>query len=293
MDLEARRKGIGGSDVGAILGYGTISGACIYKTPMEIWHEKVYGSTQGMLPITPSNRKYAPLWWGREMEPILIKAYKQVENAKVELGESIGQVSHPKYPWLIANVDGIAEVDGKKLILEVKNVDNHFNANWGESETDQVPLGYWLQVQHYMCVLGMDEARIAARVRGILKVYHIHRDDETIEETIEELSEFWHENVLKKVPPQAKVLSDVRLCYKAEEGTSIQATKEQIDMIREAKTASMKVETAKRALESIKAGLAQEMGANTMLVNDLDEKLITFKPRKDGVRVFKIIGGEK
>ena len=36
MDLEARRKGIGGSDVGAILGYNSIPGACVYKTATEV-----------------------------------------------------------------------------------------------------------------------------------------------------------------------------------------------------------------------------------------------------------------
>ena len=287
MDLEERRKGIGGSDVGAILGYSSIPGSCVYKTPAEIWHEKINGPPQA-IEVTPTNKRYAPLWWGREMEPLLIKAYKQVESAKVKEGSSVGQVSHPDYPWLIANVDGIAEVDGKKLILEVKNVDHDFNNSWGEPGTDQVPLGYYMQVQHYMLVLDLDEARIAARVGGVLKVYHIHRDDELIEDTLEDLSEFWHENVLKKVPPRAKTLSDVRLSYKAEEGASMKASQEQFEMISTAKMAAKRLEKAKRDLEEIKARLAQDMGENTVLVNDSDEKLVTFKPRKDGVRVFKI-----
>ena len=289
MDLEARRKGIGGSDVGAILGYNSIPGACVYKTATEVWHEKVNGYSHNRT-ASPDDPKTAMLWWGIKLEPLLIEAYKYFEEVEeVQCGDEVGQVSHPDNPWLIANVDGISTVNGKKVVLEIKNSDRGDRDVWGESETDQVPLGYYMQVQHYMYVLGLDEARIVARVRGDTLIYHIMRDDDLIKEMVNKLSDFWHQNVLKKVPPKAEKLSDVKMSYKASEDEEVLlAGEDEFEMINNAKEIISKLDEVKKEVEVKKTELAEVMKEKIAIVNEDGKKLVTFKPRKDGVRVFKI-----
>ncbi len=289
MDLEARRKGIGGSDVGAILGYNAIPGACVYKTATEVWDEKVNGYSEART-ARPDDYKTAQLWWGTKLEPLLLEAYQYFEETEeVQCGKSVGQVAHPDNPWLIANVDGVSTVNGKKIVVEIKNSDRGDRNVWGDAETDQVPLGYYMQVQHYMYVLGLEEARIVARVRGDTLIYHIMRDDDLIEGMVKKLSEFWHENVLKKVPPKAEKLSDVKLSYKASDDDSvILAGEDEFDKINEAKEIVAKLEVVKKEMEAKKTELAEMMREKIAIVNEDGKKLVTFKPRKDGVRVFKI-----
>ncbi len=289
MDLEARRSGIGGSDVGAILGYNAIPGACVYKTATEVWDEKVNGYSESRT-ARPDDYKTAQLWWGVKLEPLLLEAYQYFEETEeVQCGKSVGQVAHPDNPWLIANVDGVSTVNGKKIVVEIKNSDRGDRNVWGDAETDQVPLGYYMQVQHYMYVLGLEEARIVARVRGDTLIYHIMRDDDLIEGMVKKLSEFWHENVLKKVPPKAEKLSDVKLSYKASDDDSvILAGEDEFDKINEAKEIVAKLEVVKKEMEAKKTELAEMMREKIAIVNEDGKKLVTFKPRKDGVRVFKI-----
>ena len=288
MDLEARRNGIGGSDVGAILGLASQQGSAVYRTATEVWNDKVVGykERKAAMPDDPATCR---MWWGKEIEPVVIKAYEVVTGAKVKSGDEIGQLSHLHEDFLIANVDGIARTkDGKDVVFESKNIEYDMHGVWGESGTDRVPVGYFLQVQHYMHVTGLKEAHIAAKISGVLKVYIIKKDESLMERVNKKLNEFWNKNVLKKIAPEPQQLSDVRLTYKADNEQIRSANQSDLHLIDEIKRAEKKVKEYKSFIECKKTDLASKMGECGVLKLE-EERLATFKENKNGVRSLRLV----
>src|SRR5690606_3541619 len=97
--LHARAKGIGGSDASVILGLNK------WKTPFELWLEKT-----GQ--VIPESSQSEAAYWGTVMEDIVAKEFETRTGKKVRRRNATFQ--HPKYPFLIANVDRL--VVGEKAI---------------------------------------------------------------------------------------------------------------------------------------------------------------------------------
>lgn len=64
-----RTKGIGGTDIGAIIGVNP------WKGPMDVYLEKIG--------ITEPQEDNEAMWWGREMEPTLAKRYAKEKNIEI------------------------------------------------------------------------------------------------------------------------------------------------------------------------------------------------------------------
>ncbi|MBB5443646.1 MULTISPECIES: YqaJ viral recombinase family protein [unclassified Paraburkholderia] len=176
--LADRQAGIGGSDVAAALGLSR------YKTAYQLWAEK----TDRLAPENLDDIER--IRFGNLMEEIIAREYARRNDVKVQRRNSI--ITHPKYPFMRANVDRL--IVGARRGLECKNVDGmafRFG-EWGEPGTDQVPDEYLLQCHHYMTVLDYSEWHLAACVGGnSLRTYIIERDAETEEMLIEQEHAFW------------------------------------------------------------------------------------------------------
>ena len=178
--LEQRRKGIGGSDVAGILGVSK------WSSPIKVYMDKI-----GELPPVEDNEA---MYWGRVQEEIVAKEFELRSGMKVRRSNVIHQ--HPKYPWMLANVDRL--IIGQKAGLECKTASSYLLDAW---EGDQVPDAYLLQCMHYMEVLGYDEWWIAALIGGNRFVYKkIERDQELIDLIVEKEAEFW-QRVENRTPP--------------------------------------------------------------------------------------------
>ena len=145
--LKKRKEGIGGSDVSSILGYKS------FKTAVEIWKDKINPNVEEMA-LRPDDHT-ANMYWGKSFEENIIDAYRLVSGnevtSKKENGDDLDQFKHAKYPWLIANVDGIAHTkEHGDIILEAKHWSFDPNEEWGEDGTDGIPDNCMFQVQHYM-----------------------------------------------------------------------------------------------------------------------------------------------
>jgi len=103
--LLERRKGIGGSDVAAILGLSQ------WKTPIDVYNEKVNNE----YPIaTPRMR------WGIRLENAIATEYKEQTGRKIRKCHKI--IRHKKYPFLLGNIDRVI-ISGNGYgpgILEIK-----------------------------------------------------------------------------------------------------------------------------------------------------------------------------
>src|SRR5919106_197694 len=107
--LEARKKGIGGSDAAAVLGLDS------YKTPLDIYELKL-----GLRQPEPPN---AAMTRGVFLEPIARRLYRELTGRRVK---RLHQVEHPSYPFMLCNVDGLILANRKRTghegagVLELK-----------------------------------------------------------------------------------------------------------------------------------------------------------------------------
>lgn len=180
--LELRRNGIGGSDIAGILGLNK------YKSPMGVYLDKVGESLH-------EDETSEAAYWGNMLEEVVAQEFGT--RTGLEVGNDTRMLSHPDYPFLIANLDRI--VVGKPEIIECKTSSAYRAKEW---EGEQVPMEYLIQVMHYLAVTGYERAHIAVLIGGQRFVHKtVERDDELIELMIGAASNFWNNHVLPKVPP--------------------------------------------------------------------------------------------
>lgn len=180
--LEARRQGIGGSDVSAIAGLNK------WKSPVAVYLDKV-----GQSPLEDTAGEAA--YWGNVMEDIVAQEFSMRTGLKVRRRNAI--LKHPEHEFMFANVDRL--IIGKKEGLECKTASEYLKGDW---EDEEIPAAYLLQIQHYMAVTGYKAWHIAVLIGGNKFIHkRIERDEELISYLIQIEKDFWENHVLKEIPP--------------------------------------------------------------------------------------------
>lgn len=187
--LDMRKKGIGGSDAGAIMGYNP------WTSPFALWMEKTGQIEPEDISQNPSVQA------GIRLEPVVAAWFSDETGLKVERR---GMMRNKKYPWMLANIDRL--IPGRKnglaedIGLEIKTT-NAFSAHdWDE---DNVPNSYYLQCQHYMMATGLKGWWIAVLIGGQdFRKKFIPRNDEQIRALFEAEKVFWENYVVGgAIPP--------------------------------------------------------------------------------------------
>lgn len=185
--LEARRHGVGGSDAGAIVGVSP------WSTPLDVYNSKVE---------PPEDHDNAAMEWGRRIEPIVRQAYSDKTGRTVQ---TPAMLQHPQHAWMLANLDGIA--DGGR-VLEIKTA--RTGKGWGEEGSDQIPLPYLIQVQHYMAVTALPVADVAVLIGGSdFRLYEVPADADLQAGLIASEAAFW-QRVVDRQPPDPVTFEEVR-----------------------------------------------------------------------------------
>ena len=176
---EERRKGIGGSDVAAIMGLSA------YRTPYQVWLDKVQG-------VHDDISDKPAVVWGNILEHIIGEYYAQ-EHPDRTVRRVNGMMRSIARPWAQASLD--YEVRDPELgwgILEIKTAGWRREDDWA----DGVPVYYQTQVAHYLSVSGRPFADVAVLIAGQdYREYRVMRDEEDIETVNRAVDEFWHGNV--------------------------------------------------------------------------------------------------
>lgn len=179
--LRERQCGIGGSDVGAILGVNK------YKTPFEVYIEKTE-------PITEVKEQSESAYFGDIFEDVVAKEFEKRTGKKVRRDRK--HYKHKDYPFMVANID--RRVVGENAILECKTANQFLMKEW---EGEEIPASYLVQVQHYLAVTGAEIGYIAVLIGGQKFIWkEVQRDEELIDMIIQSEREFW-KLVEAKTPP--------------------------------------------------------------------------------------------
>lgn len=192
--LEHRKLGIGGSDAAAVLGVSK------WVTPFQLWLEKTNRQEREDI----SGKDY--VYFGTLLEDIVAKEFERRAEKKVQRRNAMYQ--HPDHPFMIADVDRV--VVGENWGLECKTA-NAFKAD--EWKGDKVPDTYYVQVQHYIAVMGWDGCYIACLIGGNTFVWKaIPRNDAFINTLIAAEGTFW-DGVKKDMPPSITGSDNIAILF--------------------------------------------------------------------------------
>jgi len=281
--LEMRRTGIGGSECGIVAGLAP-----------EHWDTDALDVYLGKVQERP-RKESEGMWLGSAMEPILAERYR-LDHPGVQVRRNGRTFQHKKHKWMLATPDGFAvPQDGERYGLEFKVVLSYDESKmWGESG-DEVPHVYLCQVQWYMEVLGLDrwdfQAFVAPFRQNRFRVYTIERSQALIDKLIELCGAFWHENIVKRTPPEPSGKNASRAAlqalYEQDNGIEMPADMEMLDIGDTLIGADDSLRAAKADVELLQQRLKARMGDVTKVVGDGWNA--TWRTDKRGRRNFRFI----
>ncbi|WP_180967314.1 YqaJ viral recombinase family nuclease [Zhihengliuella halotolerans] len=184
--LEARKQGIGGSDVSALVGLNK------YSSAYDVWATK--------LGYAEDKRTTQAMRMGHLLEPVIRTLFTEDTGIRVR---AAGLMRSKTHPFMQVTVDGLTPDGG---IFEAKSSTGWLSSDWAD---DQVPDHAELQVQHGMAVTGRSHAWVCGLLDGRdFFVRRVERDDALIETLTRLESDFWNHHVLTGQPP---AVTDVSL----------------------------------------------------------------------------------
>jgi putative phage-type endonuclease len=149
--LYARRFGLGGSDILAILGFSR------YRTPWDVWAEKT-----GVRSWQDEGSDAADL--GTDLEPWLETQATRILGVPVSK-TAARTYQHADHAWRLCSPDGSA-ADGRLVEYKTAGLASGFGipAGWADGA---VPLGYEFQVRWSLHVMDRDVAEVVALIAGL------------------------------------------------------------------------------------------------------------------------------
>lgn len=186
---HARRRGIGGSDVGAICGINQYTSARhIYLQKTEQYESEFDGASQERM------------LFGHLLEPVVANEYSRRTGKKLAVANAT--MCHKEHNWALANIDRfILDDDGNPIgVLECKTAGEYMKDDWNDGD---LPLSYIYQLQWYLFVTGLKYGAFACLVGGNKFFYYdVVRDDNLIDMMFKKVDRFWNYNVKELVAPE-------------------------------------------------------------------------------------------
>ena len=269
--LQARQSGLGGSDIGAVIGVSQ------YKSALDVYFDK----TEPKLEQEHQEHFY----WGHALEQPIAERFSR-EHPDFEVMRNVPIAMHPQHEWMLANVDGLFDDDqGNRGILEIKTVNAFASDSWGFENSDQVPLSYAAQVAFYMAVMDADFAIIAALFGGnSYKEFRIERDLEIEAVLIREGGAFWHNHVIPRIPPEPKTANDVARLFKHDLGTILEADDNLLNLCQEIKRLKTDAKDLDGLIVELTTNLKKVMG-DSALLQYAGSTISSWKNNKDSTKV--------
>ena len=180
--LKYRKKGIGGSDAGAVCGLNP------YRTAMQVYNDKTSDTIEEI--------DNEAMRQGREFEDYVARRFTEATGKKVRRANAM--FCHESYPFMLADVDRM--VVGEDAGLECKTASPFMAEHWKDGK---IPLSYQIQCYHYMTVCNADAWYIAVLIYGRdFKYYRLERDESMLADLVRIEQDFWENHVQKRILPE-------------------------------------------------------------------------------------------
>ena len=275
--LTARRLGIGGSDIGAIMGLSK------WKSPVDVWLDKT-GRTE------PDLEMSEPAYFGIELESFVAAEYSKRSGNKVQRVNQI--IKHPQHAWMLANIDRAVVADGSRArldkdgnlagikgLLECKTASAYLEREWSD---ESAPLAYVAQCQWYMAVTGAEWCDLAVLIGGQRYICHrIERDESLIAAVIDAGRNFWFNNVLADSPPAPRTPEETLALFPTNSRDDLVVASDDVMRALEAyQLLKQKAKSVDDEMAAVKAAIQSFIGPHSGVCDLQGSPLATWKQNK-------------
>jgi len=260
--LDARKLGIGGSDVSGVAGLSK------WASPLSVYLDKT-----GQAPNKEENEA---MYWGNVLEDVVAGEFSRRSGLSVQRFPHLMQSK--QHPFMLANIDRLVVGAGGVALagLECKTAGSTVAKEWAD---DAIPEAYMLQCYHYMIVTGMKQWYVAVLIGGNnFQIRELAWDQEIADKVIEIEAQFW-KMVEERIPPAAGGCDiDLLACLYAGDDPNNIMLDEDMDVLAQQYLAAAQTEkAAKAAKDEAKALLCSAMGEHTKASTATGTK-ITWSP---------------
>ena len=248
----AARRWIGGSTAPAILQVSP------YTTPLQ-----AYESILGLAELeTPEQASFFRR--RKAFEPVAAEIF--TEKTGIKLAQFNRRLRDPEHAFIRAELDGeTAEQHARNL--EIKTVHPLAARDWGRDGTgEDVPTYVVAQAMHGLMVSHREVAFVLAMIGfDDARIYQIDRDEETIAAMREREVAFWREHVEVTIPPAAINAGDVLRLHPRDDGTSIEATPDLVELIERGRVLRGEMKDCQTELDGIGDAIRLALGEHAVL----------------------------
>lgn len=236
---EVRAKGIGASEVAALVGLDP------YRGPIDIWRKKVEGERSEQTLHTQR---------GRFLERAILDWYESETGRALRPGVT---GAHPEHPLVLATPDAMAP----DRVVEAKAPSWRTAHEW---EDGAVPERYVTQVTQQCIVAGTQRGDVVAYVDERLSIVTIELDTELAASLIDAIETFWRKHVVTGVPPPADASESyaewIKQRFERTRGEIVEATPDAEEWARKLLAAKQRRESAEEAEREARNHLQEMIG---------------------------------
>lgn len=193
-----RTKFIGGSDIASVVNRSP------WRSAVKLWEDKIAPRFEGERKASKNAKKRGQRWESVVAEMLVEELERQGHT--VEIVSRNTRYIDKDFPMFACEIDFEVKLDGETEItnVELKTVSPYVASQWGESDSDTVPVWYLAQAMWGLGITGRKKC-IVAPLFGAdeIRTYTVERDEETITGLRKKAAEFWGNHVLPKIPPPA------------------------------------------------------------------------------------------
>jgi len=270
-------RGIGGSDVGTILGYSH------FKSPYQLWVELTTGEKQDV------DNKHVR--FGKLIEPVLRDWFREeiqldLQDDTIMVGSDPNVYRSIEYPFITGNIDGFIVTNEGLGIIECKTA-SVYNR---EFDDGNIPDAYYAQIQLYLWLLDRNFAYLVWLRDKEMDYQRISRNDDFIQMMLIKVERFWLVNVEGNIPPEFDgSKSEEELLVERFKVSSADKIVELPDLeptVLELRLLKEELKRLQQAEKKLKNEIMFAMeDAEVAIVSD--EITVTWKPNAKGTRVLK------
>lgn len=249
--LEARKKGIGGSEAAAVLGISP------WVSPLALYLRKT-----GQMPEQESSER---MQWGLDLEDAVAKYYERETGRKLYSPQPYTIFQSQKYPFMQCTIDKLIEQfdDRGPGVVQIKTAGPGMISEWQE----EVPLYYQVQIQHEMAVMGYKWGSFAVffgDYKGL--IVDVERNERFVQILIEKEGEFWQRIQDENPPPIDDSESSKEALhhqYGQDSGESIALPGDALHWDRELEELKAQEKELKKQKTALENKIKNELGFNT------------------------------
>ena len=252
-----RTKYIGGSDAASVLGISP------WRSQFQLWRDK----TEPAMPENNDPARQRVLDRGKRMEPYVCDLL--AAETGLQIIKRNQRYIDKEFPFLAAEIDAEAATGEN---IEIKTVSPFKARDWGELDTDEIPVYYTAQAQHGMMITGAKICVFGVLIGGDdFRIYRVPRDDEVIVSLRAREVAFWNDHVVTLNPPAPADENDIAFLYPRDAGTAVEASAEAQLAVAELKSLNVEAIELERRISGCKDAIKRAMGdAARLTINGRD-----------------------